>query len=29
MTWNIDEAQRHFPELLDAAEQRPQVIYQT
>ncbi|MGD1930204.1 MAG: type II toxin-antitoxin system prevent-host-death family antitoxin [Leptolyngbyaceae cyanobacterium] len=28
MTWNIDEAQQRFPELLDAAVQNPQVIYQ-
>jgi prevent-host-death family protein len=28
MTWNIDKAQQHFSELLDAAEQSPQVIYQ-
>lgn len=28
MTWNIDEAQQHFPEILDAAEQSPQVIHQ-
>lgn len=28
MTWNIDEAQQHFPEILDAAAQSPQVIHQ-
>ena len=28
MTWNIDEAQQHFPEILDAAEHTPQVIHQ-
>lgn len=28
MTWNIDEAQQHFPEILDAAKHSPQVIHQ-
>ena len=28
MTWNIDEAQQHFSEILEAAEQTPQVIHQ-
>lgn len=27
MNWNFDEAQQHFPEILDAAEQSPQFIY--
>lgn len=28
MTWNIDEAQQHFPEIITAVGQTPQLIYQ-
>lgn len=28
MAWNIDEAQQHFPEIITAVEQTPQLIYQ-
>lgn len=28
MAWNIDEAQEHFPEIITAVEQDPQLIYQ-
>lgn len=28
MTWNIDEAQKNFPEIITAVGQTPQLIYQ-
>ena len=28
MTWNIEEAQQQFPEVINAAKQEPQLIYQ-
>ena len=28
MTWNLEEAQQHFPDLITAVAQTPQLIYQ-